>query len=161
MVYSRIMDKPVIVALADSTEVSRTWMLTTKDTLCTCFEVLGAEDLDSLMERLGTHSVQAVVLSVTAGTGAGYHWLESLRQDPQYDDMPILVILNQYAAASQSTLLRLGADWIQVYEDSESFAPTILNQVQRLMRDTEFVKKVRERVAKRGLEIEIITDKKI
>ncbi|MBW7874912.1 MAG: hypothetical protein H3C47_02860 [Candidatus Cloacimonetes bacterium] len=155
------MVKPVIVAIADSAEVSRTWMLTTKDALCTSFEVLGADDMDSLVQRLSTHAVEAIVMAVTAGTGAGYDWLEVLRQDPNYDDIPILVLLNEYALASQSTLLRLGADWIHVYEESESFAPTVLEVLKKQLSDIEFVKKVRERVARRGISIEIISDKVI
>lgn len=150
--------KPVIVAIADNPEAARSWMHVTMDSLLAHFEVLGAQDYDALLERIQSHPVKGILMGVTPASGHGYSWVEQIREMQQFEDLPILVVLDRQVQAAHTTLLRLGADWVYSMTDPDCAHTEILELLKKLMKDSEFVQHIRERVAERAMEISIRTD---
>lgn len=152
------MVKPVIVTVADNPEAARSWMFVTTDSLLTHFDVLGAQDFDSLLERLQSQPVKGILMGVTPANGSGYSWIERLREMPQFEDVPILAILDRQVHAAQTTLLRLGADWVHVLQKDQTPGLEIFLLIRKLLKDSEFVQHIRERVSERSMEITMKTD---
>lgn len=74
------------------------------------FSVLTAVDGNDGLEKLYTHPCDVILTDINMGHMDGYEFIRRVRAEPQYEDLPIIIISTESAKADKMRGFEAGAN---------------------------------------------------
>jgi two-component system, chemotaxis family, chemotaxis protein CheY len=93
------------------------------------FDVLTAVDGNDGLERLYTHGCDVVLTDINMGHMDGYEFIRRVRSEPQYEDLPIIIISTEGDKADKMKGFEAGAN-LYIVKPSE---PAVMVENIRLV----------------------------
>jgi two-component system, chemotaxis family, chemotaxis protein CheY len=93
------------------------------------FDVLTAVDGNDGLERLYTHACDVVLTDINMGHMDGYEFIRRVRSEPQYEDLPIIIISTEGDKADKMRGFEAGAN-LYIVKPSE---PAVMVENIRLV----------------------------
>lgn len=142
--------KPVIIFLNEPDNNESNWDLKVRESLSGDYDVMIASCLSELKAHHQEHSIRAVLVAILPPHGKGYEWIETIREDKSWDDLPILAVVANPSPATRSILYRHGADAI-IGRDED--IDLLCQMTSKLIQDSDFVVQLKETLEKRSCDI--------
>jgi two-component system chemotaxis response regulator CheY len=83
------------------------------------FDVLTAVDGNDGLEKLYTHHCDLILTDINMGHMDGYEFIRRVRAEPQYEDLPIIIISTESEKADKMKGFEAGAN-LYIVKPSES-----------------------------------------
>ncbi len=142
--------KPAIVFLNEPDNSETNWDLKVRESLSGNYDVMIASSLNELKVHHQERKALAILVSILPPHGKGYEWIEALREDKSWDDLPILAVVSSPSSATRCVLYRYGADAI-IGRDED--LEILCQMTSKLIRDSRFVTQLKETLEKRSCDI--------